>query len=143
MEMFLGTGPSASRTPDSTYMVHVNDAKQKRKAQAEKASSEPTTTSDGKRSLSTWHAPDAYAAGIILWEILTLKTPWGDCTSISDIWCRVQRGERPPVSDAEAAAAPKGYVTLMQELWAQDPVARPTFAEALRRLRGMVPGGDG
>ena len=37
----------------------------------------------------------------------------------------------------EEASAPEGYVALMRELWHQDPVARPSFAEALRRLEAM------
>ena len=54
------------------------------------------------------------------------------------IWLRVQQGERPPVTAADEAGAPEGYVTLMREMWAQDPVTRPTFAEALRRLKSML-----
>ena len=55
------------------------------------------------------------------------------------IWLRVEKGERPPVTAADADGAPEGYVALMRELWHQDPVERPTFAEALRRLRAMTP----
>ena len=76
---------------------------------------------------------------MILWEILTFETPWGSCASISEMWTCVQRGERLPVTETEAASAPNGYIALMHELWAQDPVARPTFAETLQRLRGMLP----
>ena len=50
------------------------------------------------------------------------------------IWPRVQRGERPAFSKAEAAKAPAGYVALMQELWDQDPVTRPTFEVSFKRL---------
>ena len=42
------------------------------------------------------------------------------------------------MSSADVDGAPEGYVALMRELWHQDPVARPTFAEALRRLREML-----
>ena len=49
----------------------------------------------------------------------------------------VHGGERPAVPDADAEAAPEGFMALMHELWAQDPVARPTFTEALERLRAM------
>ena len=41
------------------------------------------------------------------------------------------------VAAVDEAGAPEGYVALMRELWHQDPVERPTFAEALRRLRAM------
>ena len=73
----------------------------------------------------------------MLWEVLTLKTPWSGMGA-NEIWLRVQSGERPTVTAADDAAAPNGYIALMRELWEQDPVARPTFAEALRRLRAML-----
>ena len=97
----------------------------------------------GRRPLGIWHAPDAYAFGIVLWEVLTLSDPWFHTVNttreaVRDMWAGVQRGWRPVVPEAAVAAAPDGFVPLMRELWAQDPVARPTFAEALTRLRGML-----
>ena len=91
----------------------------------------------GRRPLRIWHAPDAFAFGVVLWECLTLRSPWKSVRSIRDMWTRVQRGERPAVTADEEASAPEGYVALMRELWAQDPVARPTFAEAWRRLKAI------
>ena len=84
-----------------------------------------------------WHAPDAFAFGIICWQMLTLQRPWRR-VSREAMWTRVRRGQRPPVTEEDEAGAPEGYVALMRELWHQDPVERPTFAEALRRLRAMV-----
>ena len=97
-------------------------------------SSEPN---DGKRSLATWHAPDSYAFGVVLWEVCTLRRPWAGVVAAHQIWLRVEKGERPPVTDADVDGAPEGYLALMRELWHQDPVARPTFAEARRRLEAM------
>ena len=91
----------------------------------------------GGRSLSSWHAPDAYAFGVICCELLTLQAPWKGLRSIEEIWRRVQSGERPSFTPGEAAAAPEGFVALMQELWDQDPLVRPSFAETLRRLRAL------
>ena len=94
----------------------------------------------GRRPLGIWHSADAYAFGVILWEILTCEPPLQQGHSRRDIelmFARVQRGERPPVADADTDAAPAGYVALMRELWHHDPVVRPTFAEALRRLQTM------
>ena len=93
---------------------------------------------DGRRPLGIWHAPDAYSFGIILWQVLTTSgAPWEGLDKM-DIWMRVQQGKRPPVTEADETCAPEGYVALMRELWHQDPVKRPTFAEALQRLRGMA-----
>lgn len=102
-------------------------------------SSVPVVNDDpswGRRA-STWHGPDAYAMGIIFWEVCTLQMPWRGL-SREAMWVSVRRGERPPVAAADTAAAPEGYLPLMRELWHQDPVERPTFAEALRRLRAML-----
>ena len=93
-------------------------------------------TSDGKRLLNTWHSPDSYAFGVMLWQILSLKLPW-EGMGANEMWLHVQQGERPALIDADVNGAPEGYVALMRELWHQDPVARPTFAEALRRLEAM------
>ena len=77
------------------------------------------------------------AFGIICWELLSLKRPYEHARVISDIWKAVKGGGRPWFSDSDAAGAPEGFTQLMQELWAHDPKARPTFAEALERLNGM------
>ena len=97
----------------------------------------PSSSGGGSRRASAWHGPDAYAFGVILWEMLTLKRPF-EGRSQHEIWLLVRQGSRPHVTPAEASAAPAGYLALMRELWAQDPVERPTFAEALRRLSVMA-----
>ena len=90
----------------------------------------------GSRRASAWHGPDAYAFGIICWQMLTLQRPWRKM-SREAMWSSVRKGQRPPVTAEDEAAAPPGYTALMRELWAHDPVERPTFAEALRRLRAL------
>ena len=62
-----------------------------------------------------------------------MRRPWKGL-SMHALWGKVQRGERPAFSKAEAAKAPAGYVALMQELWDQDPVTRPTFEVSFKRL---------
>ena len=90
----------------------------------------------GSRRASSWHGPDAYAFGIICWQMLSLQRPWRKM-SREAMWTSVRKGQRPPVTAEDEAAAPPGYIALMRELWHQDPVERPTFAEALRRLEAM------
>ena len=106
----------------------------------------PKTDSDGggscsgsgmRRGLDAWHSADAYAFSLLMWETMTLRRPWRGLT-IAVIWARVQSGVRPAITAEDAAAAPDGYVSLVRQLWAQDPVERPTFAAALEVLRGIL-----
>ena len=99
-------------------------------------STAPVDSSNTRRA-STWHAPDAYAFGVILYEVLTLQKPWRGLGRQA-MWSSVCRGERPSVTAADEAAAPAGYIALMHELWAHDAVERPPFVEALRRLRAIA-----
>ena len=87
-----------------------------------------------------WHAPDAYAFGVIMWEILTLRRPWAGLPTV-EVWARVQAGERPQLGTLElsrAAQAPFGYIRLMHDMWAQRPQDRPTFKAALGRLQQLM-----
>ena len=111
----------------------------------------PGADGGATRPLGIFAAADSYAFGVLMWQVLTLRSAWsfvtdagggddGDDPLVSKVvalWRRVQAGHRPPVTAADLGGAPEGYAALMRELWAQDPVVRPTFAEALRRLRGM------
>ena len=92
------------------------------------------------RPLSIWHSVDAFAFGVVLWQVLRLCGPPWKGLKLKEMWMRVQRGERPAITAADVDSAPEGYVALMRELWHQDPVARPTVAEALRHktLHGDV-----
>ena len=72
-----------------------------------------------------------------MYEVLTLKPPWAGIRIAHEIWMRVQQGEHPRLTAADEAGAPQGYVALLREMWALEPVERPTFVEALKRLRAM------
>ena len=126
---------SAAETTGPGYMRLVEEADRRRRAEgAADAGGKGGVSSGGKRSLATWHAPDSYAFGVVLWELLTLQQPW-EGMGAHEMWLRVRQGERPTLTAADVNGAPEGYVALMRELWHQDPVARPAFAEALRRAR--------
>ena len=116
------------------YMRHVEEAAASKQR---KSRSLGRRSSSGSRGLGTWYSPDAYAFGILAWEVLTLRPPWAGCVMANQIWLRVRQGERPEVTEADEASAPVGYVELVRELWAQNPVERPTFAETLQRLEAM------
>ena len=129
----VASASSGAAPKQATYMRLVDKADEERRVRG----SDGRSRSDGKRSLSAWHAVDAYSFGIVLWEVLTLAQPWAEETFIHKLWAKVRQGERPPVTAADEASAPEGYVALMRELWAQDPVVRPSFETALARLADM------
>ena len=90
-----------------------------------------------KRKLNTFHAPDAYAFAIIMWELLTLQRPWKGMT-IEEIWDAVQKGGRPEVSPEEKRGAPPEYELLMQACWSHDGATRPTFSNVVADLEKIM-----
>eukprot|EP00887_Chlorella_sp_A99_P004769 scaffold4.g4769.t1 len=98
-------------------------------------------------------ASDIYAAGMLLWELLTWEIPFAK-TSVFLIASQVQSGQRPPVPPPEQLPGPDNfafqglgaYLDLMHACWAQDPTVRPTFqqvADALRAMLESLEGGHG
>ena len=79
---------------------------------------------------------------MILYEVLTLRAPWAGESFATALWAKVRAGERPAMTADEEAIAPEGYVALMRELWAQDPVARPMFVDTLQRLTALRKAAD-
>ena len=117
------------------YMKEIEAAREQRRAEG--VTSGDTRVSDGKRSLLTWYAPDAYAFAVICWEVLTLRSPWAGVGFAHVIFKKVQQGERPEITLEDEEGAPPGFVTFIRELWAQDPLERPTFDASVRRLTAM------
>ncbi|DBA74000.1 hypothetical protein WJX77_000667 [Trebouxia sp. C0004] len=85
-------------------------------------------------------AADVYAFGVILWEILTWQVPWDDLGPwqvVIDVVDRKARPEVPPLHKlpgGELCLHGK-YIELMEDCWAQDPLARPSFEAVIGRLR--------
>jgi serine/threonine protein kinase len=76
---------------------------------------------------------DVYSYGVILWELLTRRMPFGDIESFS-IPLLVSRGERPPFPKD---CSPE-WKKLIKLCWHQKPQKRPDFKQILQRLRKMV-----
>jgi tRNA A-37 threonylcarbamoyl transferase component Bud32 len=79
-------------------------------------------------------ACDVFSFGVVMWEIMSRQVPWADKKlpqKISHAVCNMQN--RPPL-DAVHPSYPAPLLALMQECWAQDPVARPSFAVIVRKL---------
>ena len=70
-------------------------------------------------------------------EVLTLRSPWAGVGFAHVIFKKVQQGERPEITLEDEEGAPPGFVTFIRELWAQDPLERPTFDASVRRLTAM------
>jgi sterile alpha motif and leucine zipper-containing kinase AZK len=75
---------------------------------------------------------DIYSLGIVLWEVLTGRIPWKGMDIVHIIQQVTQEinlkeavpSGRPEISTAHAEHAPRGYIELMQEAWAQRPQNR-------------------
>ena len=77
---------------------------------------------------------DCYAFGILLWEMLTGKVPWGDVPSPMQIIYYVGvLGQRPSIP----SSAPPLLRDLMVSCWAEDPASRPPFTLILSKLKDL------
>ena len=74
---------------------------------------------------------DVYAFGVVFWEVLTAKLPWGGMGDKAILMAVCFKKERPPLP-AELAGAPSGK--LLDRCWAQEPGGRPTFAKIAEML---------
>lgn len=85
---------------------------------------------------------DLYSYGIVMYEILTRRTPFDDVKGeFIEIWEflgeNVPQGVRPTL-EADFADENKDYVTLMKKCWQTDAEARPAFDEVVLELRKLV-----
>ena len=70
---------------------------------------------------------DVYSFGLPLGSIAGV-TPWSHATfKFSFRFDRVQKGDRPPISDRMKADAPAGYFAMVKSCWHQEPKNRPPF----------------
>ncbi|XP_031130846.1 uncharacterized protein LOC116032433 [Ipomoea triloba] len=106
-----------------------------------------TLVTGGVRGTLPWMAPellngssnkvsekvDVFSFGIVLWEILTGEEPYANMhygAIIGGIVNNTLRPHIPNFCDPE-------WRMLMEQCWAPDPAARPSFTEIARRLRAM------
>ncbi|CAK7336216.1 unnamed protein product [Dovyalis caffra] len=106
-----------------------------------------TLVSGGVRGTLPWMAPelldgssnrvsekvDVFSFGIAMWEILTGEEPYANMQFGAIIGGIVSNTLRPPIPQHCDA----GWRKLMEECWAFDPEARPSFTEITNRLRAM------
>ncbi|KAL4541302.1 hypothetical protein Ndes2437B_g05682 [Nannochloris sp. 'desiccata'] len=77
---------------------------------------------------------DSYAFGCLLWELITGRQPWEECTNIMQIVMAVGcERRRPPIPPG----CPPPLARLIRECWRHNPALRPGFAEIIDRIRQM------
>jgi serine/threonine protein kinase len=103
----------------------------------------------GMKGSAPWMAPesirgqpftqacDVYAFGIVIWEILSRQTPWEGRDQMQIGFAVANEGARPALEAVQGKLYPEPLIVLMQECWAQDPAARPSFADTVRRLGAL------
>ncbi|XP_027353823.1 uncharacterized protein LOC113864388 isoform X2 [Abrus precatorius] len=106
-----------------------------------------TLVTGGVRGTLPWMAPellngssnkvsekvDVFSFGIVLWEILTGEEPYANMHYGAIIGGIVNNTLRPNIpSDCDPE-----WRTLMEQCWAPNPAARPSFTEIASRLRTM------
>jgi len=72
---------------------------------------------------------DIYSFGLVLWEIVTGKTPYEGKTTLQ-IVRMIDMGERPQIPDT----VDPDYAQIIRDCWASDPFKRPTIDEVHERL---------
>ncbi|KAI9116313.1 hypothetical protein K1719_012480 [Acacia pycnantha] len=106
-----------------------------------------TLVSGGVRGTLPWMAPellngssnkvsekvDVFSFGIVLWEILTGEEPYANMHYGAIIGGIVNNTLRPTIPNSCDAE----WRTLMEQCWAPNPAARPSFTEIASRLRVM------
>ncbi|XP_043813364.1 uncharacterized protein LOC110616777 isoform X3 [Manihot esculenta] len=106
-----------------------------------------TLVSGGVRGTLPWMAPellhgssnkvsekvDVFSFGIVLWEILTGEEPYANMHYGAIIGGIVNNTLRPAIPNF----CDPDWKRLMEQCWAPNPAARPSFTEIARRLRIM------
>jgi serine/threonine protein kinase len=76
---------------------------------------------------------DMYAFGIIMWELLTCKTPFEGVNAALLRDLIIKEGLRPQVDDSQTSEFPPAFFDAMKLCWHADPAMRPT-AESVHQM---------
>jgi serine/threonine protein kinase len=76
---------------------------------------------------------DVYSFGIIVWEMITLKLPWGHIPFDFQIEDHVIAGETLGIPDS----TPSEYTTIMQACWKFTASERPEFTVLINQIEAI------
>ena len=87
---------------------------------------------------------DVYSFGLVFWETMALKTPYGKGLSIDKHFQEVvQQGRRPDTSKTRKKISPRLH-SVMEACWSNNPSKRPNFDAICEDLRAEIAyGGTG
>lgn len=78
---------------------------------------------------------DVYSFSIMLWQIITARTPFQEFSSASQLAAKVVMGNKRPRSRLIPSSALR---RLLEEGWSPNPAERPTFSELRERLEIII-----
>lgn len=82
------------------------------------------------------HKVDVYSFSIVFWELLTNRMPFEGMSNLQAAYAAAFKGTRPSLS--EDLNVPEELIFIMQSCWAEDPHARPNFAQVVRMLNSFL-----
>ena len=71
------------------------------------------------------HRCDVYSFGILLWEVMHEKVPFGDLGGMETVRC-ASRGQRPEMALGDERAR---FASIIELCWSQNPNHRPALTE--------------
>ena len=77
---------------------------------------------------------DVYSFGLVCWELLTYKMPFGSLSPVEAAFAVADKAKRPSFPDP----TPEDISTLVSACWHQDHRRRPSFAEVDGALSSMI-----
>ncbi|RHZ82886.1 hypothetical protein Glove_103g149 [Diversispora epigaea] len=77
---------------------------------------------------------DIYSIGILMWEVITGETPYGDHEHDTDLAFAIVSGYRPTISEN----IPLEYATLMKQCWDANPDNRPDVITLNEKMESLI-----
>ena len=83
-------------------------------------------------------ASDAWAFGVVLWELFTGAEPWCDTPPAQVIAAVGFRGETLPIDRGGEGALPSAIADMVEACWAKEPAERPDFGALCDSLTAFL-----
>ncbi|RHZ90291.1 hypothetical protein Glove_1g22 [Diversispora epigaea] len=77
---------------------------------------------------------DIYSIGILMWEVATGETPFGDHEHDLDLSLDIVKGYRPKINED----IPHEYLTLMKQCWDANPDNRPNALTIYNKIKLLI-----